>query len=123
MSSSEDFTGWARDRFRESGGFTALIVLLRIGATTVTPVASSYLHVIGDELVWLDVAELLHKSGRPWDGVAFFVETGAEGGPIPDAIARERLTVRAAEVVADRLSLNGAGLFDRSGRAFRVDPA
>ena len=51
-----DFEPWLAGAFAESGPFTALIVLLRIGEAQVTPLCSTYVNVIGAEVDWSDMA-------------------------------------------------------------------
>ena len=124
MSNSDatDFDRWLADTFAATGGFTALILLIEIGADSVVPVASSYLHIIGDEAAWPEFAALFERSGKPWNGVSLLAEAAAEGGPVMDFLARERLRERAEAVNEDRMRLNEGGFFDRFGRAMRVDP-
>ncbi len=42
-----------------------LIVLVEIGETSVSPLASSYLHIIGDETRWDDMVQEFASSGAP----------------------------------------------------------
>ena len=74
-----DFDRWLSEQFAETGPFTALLVLLHIAEPEVTPVCSSYVNVIGDEIDWDEMTVLLQGSGVAWDAVAFFVEV-ADGG-------------------------------------------
>lgn len=117
----DDFADWLQDRFAERGSFTMLIVLVRIGRLAVDPVSSSWLHVIGDEVDWPAMKRLLARSPAAWDGAAFFVGTNAEGGPLPDALARARLRDLERDVRADRLHLNLGGFFDREGRLLQIE--
>lgn len=117
-----DFDAWLQRTFAETGGFTALILLLQIGDTSVKPVSSSYVHVIGDDLPWSDLRRLLDASGRAWDGVVLFAESAEDGGPILDLVAKTFLQERARAVIEDRMRLNEAGFFDKRGRALKVEP-
>jgi len=72
LACTTDFDDWLVETFARVGSFTMLIVLVKIADTTVTPQASSYLHVIGDETRWPDMINLLSGAGVVWDGAAFF---------------------------------------------------
>jgi hypothetical protein len=67
-----DFDEWLVETFARVGSFTMLVVLVRIGETTVSPLASSHLHVIGDETRWPDMIDLLAGAGLAWNGAAFY---------------------------------------------------
>lgn len=123
MSSSKgaDFQRWVVEQFARTEGFTILIVLVEIGEASVAPLASSYLHVIGDDIAWPDFADLLNRSGKKWDGVALFAHAASKGGPIPDMLAKVRLTEIEERVRADRLTLNEGAFFDRWGRQMVVE--
>ncbi|MGQ0485023.1 MAG: hypothetical protein ACT4SY_06700 [Hyphomicrobiales bacterium] len=125
MSTSEslNFEAWLKSAYRETGDFTVLIVLVQIGEGTVTPVSSTYVHVIGDELSWPEFSGLMAKSGCKWDGVAIFPETGAGGGPIPDMLAKVRLRDVEARVGDDRIHINDGHFFDIWGRRMKVEEA
>ncbi len=84
-----DFDDWLVETFTRIGSFTMLIVLVEIDDTSISLLASSYLHVIGDETRWTDMVDLLAASGAAWSGAAFF--QGDKGGLIDDATARQRL--------------------------------
>ena len=75
-----DFDRWLSEQFAETGRFTALLVLLGIVEPQVTPLCSSYVNVIGDEIDWDEMTVLLQGAGLAWDAVAFFVETAERGG-------------------------------------------
>lgn len=125
MSSSDgaDFHRWVAGAFADGGGFTALIILLEIGGDKVTPLTCSHLHFIGPEVRWREMRDLLDRSGRKWQGAAFFTAQAPGGGPVADFVAQAQLQSRAEEVIMNRMRLNDAALFDRRGRLFRVDPA
>lgn len=120
-SSETDFARWLRARYAATEGFTALILLVVIGKR-VEMTACAYLHVVGDEIGWPEMRRLIDQNGKPWDGVAIFAESDAEGGPVIDLVAQSLLQDRIDAVTADRTVLNEAGFFDPKGRAIRIDP-
>ncbi|KGM86508.1 hypothetical protein rosmuc_02795 [Roseovarius mucosus DSM 17069] len=122
MSNSEsDFEQWLQARHAATDGFTALILLVTIGAR-VDMTACAYLHVIGDEVTWPEMKQLIDQNGKAWDGVAIFSESDGDGGPVIDLVAQSRLQDRIDAVTADRMVLNEAGFFDPKGRLIRIDP-
>ncbi len=122
MSSSEsDFERWLQARYAATDGFTALILLVTIGAR-VEMTACAYLHVIGAEVSWTEMRKLIDQNRKRWDGVAIFAESDRDGGPVIDLLAQSRLQERINEVTADRMVLNKAGFFDPQGRSIRIDP-
>ena len=118
---SDPFDVWLRDAFAETGGFTALVLLVRIGRRKVTPLRSTYVHVIGDEIDWGEITRLFAAAGVPWDGAAFFPVTARDGGPLDDAAARLRLRMLETRIEDDRLVLNEGHFFDAWGRRLRID--
>jgi hypothetical protein len=114
-----DFDRWVSEQFAETGPFTALIVLLHVAEPHVTPVCSSYVNIVGDEIDWDEMTVLLQGSGVAWDAVAFFVESGA----LSSVEANQRLKDLTQAIEADRLHLNRGQLFDRLGRRLRVEEA
>jgi len=118
-----DFEQWLAAQFADSGPFTIFIVLVRISERNVKAVKSSYAQMIGDEMEWAEMLALLEGARTPWDGVAFFVGLGYAGGPLPDALAKEKLKEVEASVLADPLVLNSGRFFDRLGRHMQVDEA
>lgn len=124
MSTSErtEFDEWLSDMVREHGQFTALVILTAIGEGSVTPLCSTYMHVIGDEVDWEEVKIMFAGSGQSWDGAAFFPTKAARGGPIDNPTARLRLTELEAKVSENRMLLNDGHFFDTEGRRIRIDP-
>ena len=118
-----DFEQWLAAQFADTGPFTALIVLVRIAGEEVVPLKSSYAHLVGDDMAWSEMRALLDRARAPWDGVAFFVGLGYEGGPLPDPVAKTKLKEVEASVLADPLALNRGRFFDRLGRHMQVDEA
>ena len=116
-----DFEQWLAAQFADTGAFTIFIVLVSIGADKVVPIKSSYAHLIGDDMPWPGMRGLLDSARTPWDGVAFFVGLGHEGGPLPDAVAAAKLKQVEADVKADPLAFNRGMFFDREGRHLRID--
>ena len=125
MSRSDDrparFDTWVAEEFAATGPFTVLIVLVGIRELSITPLRSTWLHVIGDELAWPDVAKLFDGAGAAWDGVLFAPRTDMTGGPLPDAAARLALRDLGDQVLEDRTVLNAEHFFDRKGRRLRVE--
>jgi hypothetical protein len=117
-----DFDEWIGQEFAR-GPFTALILVLQIGEDSVEPVASTYLHVIGDEVDWAAMRRLLDGAPHQWNAAAFFVSRGEAGGPVADRLAKIRLADMEEKVKADRLELNNAGFFDNRGRRMMVEEA
>lgn len=115
-----DFEPWLAATFTGTGAFTALIVLLRIADTQVTPLCSTYVNVIGEEVAWSDMVVMLAGAGQDWDGVAFFPEQ-ERGRPLDNPTARTRLRLLEQRLDDDRLVLNEGEFFDRWGRRMRID--
>jgi hypothetical protein len=118
---ANDFERWLAREFVQTGAFTALVVLLEIGATQVIPLCSTYFNVIGDEVEWSDIVVMFAGAGREWDGAAFFPVVGASGGPLDNPTARLRLRELEARIDEDRLVLNKGQFFDKWGRRMSVE--
>jgi len=116
-----DVEHWLAAQFADTGPFTIFILLVRITSSSAAPVRSSYAHLIGDEMAWQEMRALLDGARAPWDGVAFFVGLGHEGGPLPDPVAVRMLKEVEADVTANPLVLNRGLFFDREGRQLRID--
>jgi hypothetical protein len=115
-----DFEPWLARAFAAAGAFTALVILVEIAGTQVTPLCSTYFNVIGDEVTWGDIVTMFAGAGRSWDGAVFFPEVAAHGGPLDNPTARLRLRELEERVDADRLVLNQGHFFDAWGRRMTV---
>lgn len=116
-----DFSDWLGSEFAGSGEFTALVVLVEIAGTGITPLCSTYFNVIGDEVDWNDIVVMFAGSGADWNGAAFFPERAAHGGALDNPTARVRLRALESRLDNDRLVLNEGHFFDKWGRRMRVD--
>ncbi len=127
MSTSEahefatDFEEWLTKQFATTGEFTALVVLVDIGGTKVTPLCSTYFNVVGDEVAWGDIVTMFAGSGMDWHGASFFPTVAPNGGPLDNPTARTRLRQLEAKLDQDRLLLNEGHFFDKWGRNLRID--
>jgi hypothetical protein len=118
-----DFEAWLKAQFADTGAFTVFIVLVRISDDSVAATRSTFAQMIGDDMDWAEMMELLAGAGAAWDGVGFFVGLAHDGGPMADDEARAKLKQIEAEVMADPLVLNRGRFFDRHGRHLQVDEA
>ncbi|MDT3685379.1 MAG: hypothetical protein RO009_10100 [Pseudorhodoplanes sp.] len=117
------FDHWVVEEFRRLDGFTALVVLVGIGDTTVSPLRSTFMHVIGEELDWMEFCKLLAGAGVAWDGVLLETVSAKDGGPVTDAEARAALRALEKRVVEDRLVINEGHFFDKWGRRLKIEEA
>ena len=117
------FDAWIAEEFARSGPFTALVVLVAIAELSLTPLRSSFFHVIGTELDWPEVARLLDAGGPDWDAALFAPRTAADGGPLAEAPARIAERDLADAILADLKSINAEHFFDRHGRRLKVEEA
>ena len=123
MSTSDhtDFDDWLRATFALQGPFTAFVVLVEIKGSNVTPLCSTYLHVIGTEIDWSELTLLLAGSGQEWQGAVFFAEQDGVNGPLNAVKARLRLKELEAAVENDRLHINTGQFFDVWGRRMKIE--
>jgi hypothetical protein len=108
-----DFDDWLVGTFARVGAFTMLIVLVEIGETSVAPLRSSYLHVVGDETRWPEISALLDASGEIWNGVVFFQADRA--GLVMDAVAKQRLAALTRRLHEDRSLIREGEFFNTHG--------
>ena len=116
------FDAWIAEEFAATGGFTALVVLVGIGELSVTPLRSTWFHVIGDELDWPAVARLLRRRRRRLGRRALRAAhrpTPAGRCPTP----RRGIALRdlGQAVIEDRTVLNAEHFFDRHGRRMQIE--
>jgi hypothetical protein len=116
-----DFDDWLKTEFAEIGSFTTLVILVDIGETKVSPLCSTYFHVIGDELSWDDIVTMFAGSGAEWSGAAFFSAGSAEEGLRDNPTARLRLHALEDRIDQDRLALNEGAFFDKQGRRLKIE--
>lgn len=116
-----EFESWLTAEYEESGSFTALIVLVEIGETAVTPLCSTYVNVIGCEVEWSDLVVMFAGAGQQWDGAAFFPRRDREGRPLDNPTARILLRELEARLDDDRLVLNEGHFFDAWGRRMKIE--
>src|SRR5262249_44591224 len=124
LSTSEratDFDRWIAEQFAETGALTALVVLVDIGETKVTPLCSTYFNIIGDEIDWSEVTVLFAGAGADWSGASFFPLTAPRGGPLDNPSARLKLRELEARLDDDRLVLNEGHFFDKWGRRLQIE--
>lgn len=115
------FDEWVVEEFSRTGGFTALLILIRIDSLSVLPLRSTYVHVIGGETRWPELSKLLAGAGVAWDGVLIEPLTAGEGGPVDDASARAALRGLERRVIEDRMAINASHFFDAWGRRLRIE--
>jgi hypothetical protein len=116
-----DFERWLAAQFATTGAFTALVILVDIGTSEVTPLCSTYLNVAGDEVKWSDMVVMCAASGTRWNGAAFFPVTAPEGGLLDSPTARLGLQVLEERIDDDRLVLNEGFFFDSAGERLRIE--
>ncbi len=117
------FDHWIADEFEESGPFTALIVLVAIGEIEVTPLRSTFLHVIGNEIDWLGFSEMMRGANVNWDGAMLMPTRDDDGGLLEDGHARNALRALETRIIEDRLVLNEGNFFDKWGRRLKIEEA
>ncbi len=114
-----DFDDWLIDTYAETEGFTMLFVLLRVAETTVEPLRAAWLHVVGDETRWADMAAQFIGAGVEWSAVVFY-RAGREG-LVPDAEARARLGALTRKLHEDRTLIREGEFFNRDGLRLRLE--
>lgn len=117
------FNDWIAEEFDESGPFTALVVLVSIGGIEVTPLRSTFLHVIGDEIDWIAFSEMMRGAKVNWDGAMLMALRDDDGGLFEDERARGELRALEKRIIEDRLVLNEGHFFDKWGRRLKIEEA
>ncbi len=124
MAGTTDFDHWLAEEYiaGATSGFTALVMLLRLKNHAIKPQSSTYLHVIGTEVDWGEVSNLLAGAGKRWDAAVFFVRRDAsDGGPLDTTAARLLVLEQEAKVAENRLVINQGHFFDAWGRRMKVE--
>ncbi len=116
------FNEWIAAEFSE-GSFTALIVLVAIGDLEVVPLRSTYMHIIGDEVDWLQFAEAMRGAGVDWQGVVIVPFRDEDGSHTSDIRARDALRDLDKRIIEDRLVINEGNFFDKWGRRLKIEEA
>jgi hypothetical protein len=114
-----DFDDWLMRTYARVGSFTVLIILVDIGKTSVAPLRSTHLHVIGDEIRWPEIARLFDGAGVLWNGAAFF--QADRDGLVVDDEAKRRLASLVRHVNEDRKILNDGEFFDSNGFRLKLE--
>ncbi len=124
MSTSDatEFDDWLAALYESTGDFTMLVILTEIREQRVTPLCSTYFHVVGEDADWDSMSLMFAGSGQQWDGAAFFPTKAPRGGPIDNPTARLRLKELEEKVTRDRMALNEGNFFDTLGRKIKVEP-
>ena len=114
-----DFDDWLIATYGEVGSFTMLFVLVRITETTVEPLRSAWLHVVGDETRWPDLVALFAGAGVAWSGAVFF-RAGREG-LVEDSEARARLSALTRKLHEDRSLIRDGEFFNADGLRLQIE--
>jgi hypothetical protein len=114
-----DFDEWLAATHADTGDFTVLFVLMAIGETSVTPLRSAWLHVVGDETRWAEMVTLFAGAGVDWSGVVFW-RAGREG-LVPDAEARSRLNALTHKLREDRTLIRDGDFFNAEGLRLELE--
>lgn len=119
-----DFDRWLAEEYAEGDerGFTALAILVKIKKKDVSPLCSTYMHVIGAEVDWSEMTTLFAGSGMRWDAAVFFpVRDPRHGGPLDNPTARLRLLDQEARIGENRMVINEGFFFDVWGRRMKIE--
>lgn len=114
-----DFDEWLVSTHDEVGDFTMLFVLVSVGETSVEPLRSAYLHVMGDETRWPEMVAHFLGAGVAWSGAVFF-RAGREG-LVPDGEARARLAALGRKLHEDRSIIREGEFFNLDGLRLRIE--
>lgn len=118
---SSHFDEWVSDEFARTEGFTALVVLVAIRDLSVTPLRSTFFHIVGDDIDWTRVSAMFAGAGVGWDGAVFHARSAGGAGPLSDEDARAALRVIEREIMADRMTINDGHFFDNWGRRMKIE--
>ena len=116
------FDRWLDETLDREGPFTMFLILMEQAPTTIVPIRSSYLHVIGPDIRWDEMVALMSEAETAWSSVAVFAAKAASGGPMPDVEARQRLASLQTAVIRDRMTVRKGDLFDTMGRKLELSP-
>ncbi len=116
------FDRWLDETLDREGPFTMFLILMEQAPATIVPIRSSYLHVIGPDIRWDEMAALMGEADTGWSSVAVFAAKARSGGPMPDVEARQRLASLQAAVIRDRMTVRKGELFDTKGRKLELSP-
>ena len=116
------FDRWLAETLDREGPFTLFMILMEAAPATIVPIRSSYLHVIGPDVTWLDLVALIGDADAEWHSIAVFAAKADGGGPIPDVQAQQRLASLQYAVIKDRMTVRKGELFDREGRRLDLSP-
>ena len=116
------FDRWLDETLDREGPFTMFLILMEQAPATIVPIRSSYLHVIGPDIRWDEMAALMGEADADWSSVAVFAAKATAGGPMPDVEARQRLSSLQAAVIRDRMTVRKGELFDTKGRKLELSP-
>lgn len=114
-----DFDEWLVATHEEAGDFTMLFVLVAITETSVQPLRSAYLHVLGHETRWSEMVAHFLGAGVAWSGVAFF-RAGREG-LVPDKEAQARLAALGRKLHEDRSLIREGDFFNQDGLRLQLE--
>ena len=116
------FDRWLTETLDREGPFTMFLILMAEAPATIVPIRSSYLHVIGPDIRWDELAILIGEAETSWHSIAVFAAKARTGGPMPDVEARQRLDSLQAVVGRDRMTGRKGDLFDKRGRRLELTP-
>lgn len=114
-----DFDEWLVSTHEAVGDFTMLFVLVAITETSVAPLRSAWLHVLGNETRWPEMVAHFTGAGVNWQGAVFF-RAGREG-LVPDAEAKSRLASLGRKLFEDRTLIREGEFFNAEGLRLQLE--
>ncbi len=115
------FDHWLAATLDREGTFTMFLILFEDAPGTIVPVRSSYLHVIGPDLRWDELAAMVAQAEAEWSALAVCAAmANGAGAPLPDVEAQARRDTLQLAVLRDRLTVRKGELFDRGGRRLQL---